>query len=81
MPNNTFYETIVKGFIFGSFFGTAYFAVDRLLKLADDQIKLNKKLVSQLKDCEEELSQVKKNFHNVEKPLIEKIIFQLYQHV
>ena len=28
-----------------------------LLKLAYDQIKLNKKLVSQLKDCEEELSQ------------------------
>ena len=57
MPSKTFYETIFNGVIFGSFFGIAYFAVDGLLKLADDQIKLNKKLLSQLKDCEEELSQ------------------------
>ena len=66
MPGNTFYETIFNGVIFGSFFGIAYFAVDGLLKLADDQIKLNKKLVSQLKgykeellQCEEKLSQCK----------------------
>ena len=57
MPNNTFYETIFKGVIFGSFFGIAYFTVDGIVKLADYQIKLNKKLVSQLTDCEEELLQ------------------------
>ena len=55
MPGKTFYETIVKGVIFGTLC-YACFAVDGLLKLADDQIKLNKKLVSQLEDCEEELS-------------------------
>ena len=44
MPGNMFYETIFNGVIFGSFFGIAYFAVDGLLKLADDQNKLNKKL-------------------------------------
>ena len=47
----------------GAIFGIAYFAVDGLLKLADDQIKLNKKLVSQLEDCEEKLSQCKENIN------------------
>ena len=50
-------ETIFNGVIFGSFFGIAYFTVDRIVKFADDQIKLNRKLVSQLKDCKKELSQ------------------------
>ena len=44
MPGNTFYETIFNGVIFGSFFGIAYFTVDGIVKLADDQIKLNKKI-------------------------------------
>ena len=44
MPGKTFYEAIFNEVIFGSFFGIAYFAVDGLLKLADDQIKLNKKI-------------------------------------
>ena len=43
-----------------SFFGIAYFTVDGLLKLSDDQNKLIREMLSQLEDCEEELSQLKK---------------------
>ena len=60
MPGKTFYETIFNGVIFGSFFGIAYFTVDGLLKLADDQNKLIREMLSHLEDCEEELSQLKK---------------------
>ena len=60
MPGKTFYETIFNGVIFGSFFGIAYFTVDGLLKLSDDQNKLIREMLSQLEDCEEELSQLKK---------------------
>ena len=67
MPRKTIYETIFKGVIFGSFFGIAYFAVDGLLKLADDQQEL--------------LREMKKNFRNAKRPLIEKIIFHYIQHV
>ena len=63
MPNNTFYEALFNGAIFGSFFGIAYFAVDGLMKLAEDKIELNKKMISRLKEklsqCEEKLSQRK----------------------
>ena len=57
---------LVKAILSGVIFGTicsAFFVVEGLLKLADDQIKLNKKLVSQLKDCEEKLSQCKKTLN------------------
>ena len=49
MPGNTFYETIFNGVIFG----IAYFAVDWLLKLADDQ----EEMLSQLEELEEKISQ------------------------
>ena len=57
MPGNTFYETIFNGVIFGSFFGIAYFTVDGLLKLADDQEELIGEMHSQLEELEEKLSQ------------------------
>ena len=62
MSNNTFYKTIIKGVIFDSFFGIAYFTVDGLLKLAGDQNKFIKEILSQLEeheDCEEKMSQLK----------------------
>ena len=60
MSDKTFYETIFNGVIFGSFFGIAYFTVDGLLKLADDQNKLIREMLSQLEELEdfgEKLSQ------------------------
>ena len=60
MPRKTIYETIFKGAIFGSFFGIAYFAVDALLKLADDQQELLGEMLSQCEELEEKLSQLKK---------------------
>ena len=68
MPDKTFYETIFNGVIFGSFFGIAYFTVDALVKLANDQKELIREMHSQLeeledfgeKQCEEKLSQCKK---------------------
>ena len=47
MPGNTFYETIFKGVIFGSFFGIAYFLVEGQQKLANDQQKLIGEVLSQ----------------------------------
>ena len=49
MPGNTFYETIFKGVIFGSFFGIAYFTVDGQQKLLNEQQKLLGENLSQLK--------------------------------
>ena len=69
MPGNKFYETIFKGVIFGSFFGTAFFGVDGLLKLAHDQNKLNRKMISQLKDYEKELSQCEEKLLQCEEKL------------
>ena len=59
MPKKTIYETIFKGVIFGSFFGIAYFAVDGLLKLADDQQELLGEMLSQCEELEEKLLQCK----------------------
>ena len=55
MPGNTFYETLFNGVIFG----VAYFAVDGLLKLVDDQNELNEEAISLLERCQEEISQGK----------------------
>ena len=70
MPGNTFYETIFNGVIFGSYFGIAYFAVDGLLKTANEQNELVREILSlleeledcreKIKDCEENISQLKK---------------------
>ena len=64
MPGNTFYETILKGVIFGSFFGVAYFTVDEQQKLLNEQQKLldvqQKLLDEQQKLLGENLSQLKK---------------------
>ena len=68
MPANKFYETIFKGVIFGSLFGTAFFAVDGLLKLAHDQNKLSRAMISQLKDYEKELSKFEEELSQCEKP-------------
>ena len=57
MYGKTFYETIVKGGIFGSVFGIFYFSAG-LLKLADDQNKLVSQLKEELSQLEEELSQL-----------------------
>ena len=66
MHGKTFYETIVKGVIFGSFFGIVYFSVDGLLKLADDQIKLVSQLEEELSQLEEELSQLEEELSKCE---------------
>ena len=62
MSDNKLVKAILSGIILGTIC-SAFFAVEGLLKLADDQIKLNKKLVSQLKDCEEKLLQCKETLN------------------
>ena len=69
MPVKKFYETIFNGVIFGSLFGTAFFAGKGLLKLAHDQNKIISKMHSQLKDCEEKLSQCEEKLSQCEEKL------------
>ena len=62
MPGYKFYETMIEG----AFFSIVCFAVIGLQKTANDfrksaydQLELNEKLISLLKDCQKELSQCK----------------------
>ena len=68
MPVDKFYETIFNGVIFGSLFGTAFFAGKGLLKLADDQNKFIREMHSQLEDFEEELEDCEDKLSQCVKP-------------
>ena len=69
MSDNKLVKTIVNGAIFGP----AFFAVERLLKLARDQNKMTKNMLSQreekLLQCEEKLSQRKEELLKCEEKL------------
>ena len=78
MPNNTLFESA----IFGSYFGIAYFATVKLLKLVDDyeerrkkEISLFEKVISLIKErsslLEEEISQLKEEISQLEKEISE----------
>ena len=69
MSDNKVVKTVVNGAIWGSLFGAAFFAVERLLKIADDQNKMIKKMLSQLEDLEEELKDCEEKLSQCEKVL------------
>ena len=60
---------LVKTIIDAALFGTVFFAVKGLIKLAHDQNKIIEKGISLLKDCEKKLLQYEEELSQCEKEL------------